>query len=149
MAIYTIAFAGSNFFAPFVCGYIADNMGWQWVFYWPAIFLGFGFIFCFFFMEETNYQRRDTVVEGVTAVPAPGAQASNSSAVCSTDKAEKKNHVSSDPTLDAQLSVQGSRPMKTYLQKLSLKDAPKKNVMFARAMQEVKFMAWPVVFFSG
>ena len=25
--------------------------------YWCAIFLGIGFLFCFFFMEETNYDR--------------------------------------------------------------------------------------------
>jgi MFS family permease len=69
MGIYSFALAGSNYFAPVICGFIAERQGWQWVFYWPAIFNAVTFVFLFFFMEESNYQRQ-TVVASATSNPA-------------------------------------------------------------------------------
>ncbi|KAK7592431.1 hypothetical protein V3481_007048 [Fusarium oxysporum f. sp. vasinfectum] len=57
MGVYALALTGSNYFAPVISGFIAEYQGWQWVFYWPAIFLAFVFMFLFLFMEETNYSR--------------------------------------------------------------------------------------------
>ena len=57
MAVYSFMLAGSNFFAPIICGFINDGQGYKWVFYWPAIFCACSFVFLFFFMEETNYDR--------------------------------------------------------------------------------------------
>lgn len=33
MGIYAFMLAGSNYFAPIICGFIAERQGWQWVFY--------------------------------------------------------------------------------------------------------------------
>jgi MFS family permease len=33
MGIYSFTLAGSNYFAPIICGFIAERQGWQWVFY--------------------------------------------------------------------------------------------------------------------
>ena len=55
LGLYSFMLAGSSFFAPIITGFIADQQGWQWVFYWCAIFLAIGFVFNLFFMEETNY----------------------------------------------------------------------------------------------
>ncbi|RAL67460.1 hypothetical protein DID88_008215 [Monilinia fructigena] len=57
MGLYAFMLAGSNFLAPVLAGFINDGQGWKWVMYWCAIFLAIGFVFCFFFMEETNYDR--------------------------------------------------------------------------------------------
>ncbi|EMR61370.1 putative mfs transporter protein [Eutypa lata UCREL1] len=57
MGWYAWALAGSNFFAPIICGFINDAMGYKWVFYFPAIFCAVTWVFLFFFMEETNYDR--------------------------------------------------------------------------------------------
>ncbi|KAK6214534.1 hypothetical protein LQW54_004255 [Pestalotiopsis sp. IQ-011] len=57
MGYYAFSLAGSNFFAPIICGFINDGMGYKWVFYFPAIFIAATWIFLFFFMEETNYDR--------------------------------------------------------------------------------------------
>jgi MFS family permease len=32
MGVYSFALAGSNYFAPVICGFIAERQGWQWVF---------------------------------------------------------------------------------------------------------------------
>ncbi|KAK8030276.1 MFS transporter [Apiospora arundinis] len=55
---YAFTLAGSNYFAPVISGFINDGMGFKWVFYFPAIFCGATWVFLFFFMEETNYDRR-------------------------------------------------------------------------------------------
>lgn len=55
IGLYAFSLAGSSYFAPVIAGFITDGQGWQWVFYWCTIFLAIGFVFCFFFMEETNY----------------------------------------------------------------------------------------------
>ncbi|KAH9827758.1 serine/threonine kinase 16, partial [Teratosphaeria destructans] len=78
MGVYAFVLAGSNFFAPMICGFINETLGYKWVFYLPAIFLGFTLVFLFFFMEETNYDRKTASVvhepdrqTGETATPAP------------------------------------------------------------------------------
>ena len=40
MGVYAFVLAGSNFFAPIICGFINEYQGWRWVFYYPTIFLG-------------------------------------------------------------------------------------------------------------
>ncbi|RFU81385.1 serine threonine kinase 16 [Trichoderma arundinaceum] len=66
MGIYALTLAGSNYFAPVISGFIAERQGWQWVFYWPTIFLVAVFVFLFFFMEETNYNRKPTMANQQT-----------------------------------------------------------------------------------
>jgi MFS family permease len=78
MALYAFMLAGSNYFAPVICGFINDYQGWRWVFYWPAIFLAFTFIFLFFFMEETNYDRKTVgVIESLETSPAGSISATD------------------------------------------------------------------------
>lgn len=31
MGVYAFTLAGSNYFAPVICGFIAEYQGWQWV----------------------------------------------------------------------------------------------------------------------
>ncbi|PLB53587.1 MFS general substrate transporter [Aspergillus steynii IBT 23096] len=57
MAIYAMALAYSNNLAPLMMGFINDGQSLEWTFYWCAIFCGFALLFCFFFMEETNFPR--------------------------------------------------------------------------------------------
>ncbi|KAL1878112.1 hypothetical protein VTK73DRAFT_8073 [Phialemonium thermophilum] len=58
MALYALALGYSNGIAPLIMGFINDGQGYQWVFYWCAIFSGVAFLIIFFFMEETNFDRR-------------------------------------------------------------------------------------------
>ncbi|KAI0007227.1 major facilitator superfamily domain-containing protein, partial [Xylariaceae sp. FL0662B] len=58
MGWYAFILAGSNYFAPVICGFINDALGYRWVFYIPAILCGATSVFLLLFMEETNYDRR-------------------------------------------------------------------------------------------
>ncbi|KAH8894325.1 MFS general substrate transporter [Thozetella sp. PMI_491] len=131
MGWYAFTLAGSNFFAPIICGFINDSMGYKWVFYFPAIFCAVTWIFLFFFMEETNYDRKTI---GVVA----SASESESSAANAVGKGEKQN--SSD-------IVDGSK--KTMWQKLAVLDKPRPFMMHYRAWQSLKLLSWPVVFYCG
>ncbi|PWY72456.1 MFS transporter [Aspergillus sclerotioniger CBS 115572] len=139
MALYAFFLAGSNYFAPVICGFIAQYQGWQWVFYWPSIFCAIGIVFLFFFLEETNYVR-----EKSGAAPMTPMDSSRTS-----EQGEKEKHPSADVTPgDAECGVMYKK--KTYLQKLSLigPSLPRNN-MFRRLYQTLYYLSWPVVFYAG
>jgi MFS family permease len=138
MGIYSFTLAGSNYFAPIICGFIAERQGWQWVFFWPAIFLGVTFIYLFFFMEETNYHRRTT---GIVATPESPSE-DLSTELGDPEKAHKV--ISQSAT-----SIEAGTSTKTFTQKLSLWHPSPGQSMFARAKRSLSYLAWPVVFYAG
>ena len=135
MGIYAFTLAGSNYFTPVLCGFIADGQGWRWVFYWPAIFLAFVFFFLFFFMEETNYNRKTTGVVADTDTPP-------SEPAIDTDSEKNPKAVLSSPTAEY------GAP-KTFVQKLSLWTPNPGQPMIQRAMRSLSYLSWPVIFYAG
>ncbi|KAI2610748.1 putative MFS transporter [Hypoxylon fragiforme] len=142
MGWYAFTLAGSNFFAPVICGFINDGVGYRWVFYIQAIFCAATWVFLFFFMEETNYDRRTVgiVAESTdrTAEPNPGV--------------EKGKETSADPSDIERIPSPEDRPTtatKTFWQKMSILDKPRPFMMHYRAWQSLKLLSWPVVFYSG
>lgn len=132
LSLYAFALVGSNYFAPVICGFVNDGQGYKWVFYWPTIFCAVGLIFMFFFMEETNYDRKSVgVVEDIS--PSQTLHGST------TDLAEK----------GASAEVLGAPMTKTFVQKLSLKDKPRQQLMHHRILLQLRFVAWPNVFYAG
>lgn len=139
--MYAFFLAGSNYFSPVICGFIADGQGWQWVFYWPSIFLAIAFVFLFFFMEETNYER---VTVGVVETASPASTSGTSAVLDEESKVEQQVSEASEVT-----PVHGYKN-KSFWQKMALKDKPKpKNLMLKRALQGLSFLSWPVVFYAG
>jgi MFS family permease len=59
MAVSNVALFGAAFLTPVVVGKITKTMGWQWSFYFVAIFLGASFPLMFFFVPETAFRRPD------------------------------------------------------------------------------------------
>jgi len=127
-----------NYFAPVICGFIAERQGWQWVFYWPAIFLGFTFIFLFFFMEESNYNRKTTGI--VTAPETPPAGVG-------TDLGD---HEKAHPvTSQSMASIEAGTASKSYAQKLSVWQPMPGQNMFERAKRSLQYLSWPVIAYCG
>ena len=144
MGLYAFFLAGSNYFAPVICGFIADKQGWKWVFYYPAMFLGAAFIFLFFFMEETNYVRSSVgVVETTT-------ETSSSPTLPTTPDAEKSpNTVAGTGVQDQGEGAISEYKTKTFVQKLSLWQPSPGEDMLSRAIQSLKYLGWPVIFYAG
>lgn len=138
MGLYAFFLAGSNYFAPVICGFIAEYHGWQWVFYWPAIFCACAFVFLFFFMEETNYVREREAPEDV-------AEASPAE----VEPSEKEKPAPAGMTQgDAERGAVYNK--KTYRQKLSVMPTRQpRNNMFRRFYQTLYYLSWPVVFYAG
>ncbi|KAF5685960.1 HOL1-like transporter [Fusarium circinatum] len=143
MGIYALALAGSNYFAPVICGFIAEYQGWQWVFYWPAIFLSFVLVFLFFFMEETNYNRVARQVDHVPFSPSRLIVENNG-------KAEEKDADAgrSEVREADEANVQYAKP-RTFLQKLSLWQPTPSQSMARHAGRSLQYLSWPVIFFAG
>ncbi|KIW93362.1 uncharacterized protein Z519_05967 [Cladophialophora bantiana CBS 173.52] len=144
MGIYAFFLAGSNYFAPVICGFIADDQGWKWVFYWPTIFLGVALIFCFFFMEETNYTRLTVgIVETASGSQTPVAGAKDEKPM------EKTPDVTNEPAVNVESGIVVYGSNKTYLQRMSLwQPSPGEN-MLSRAIRSLKYLGWPVIFYAG
>ncbi|KAL4969293.1 putative serine/threonine protein kinase ENV7 [Aspergillus stella-maris] len=138
MGLYAFFLAGSNYFAPVICGFIAEYQSWEWVFYWPAIFCGAAMIFLFFFMEETNYVRqKHTHSDTPVAVPSSGAE-----------KTDKKAPSTEPSESDPEIGVVSNK--KTYVQKLSLLGPRQpENHLIRRGWHTVYYLSWPVIFYAG
>lgn len=57
MALSNVALFGAAFLTPVVAGKITHTLGWEWTFYFVAIFAGAALPFTFFFVPETAYRR--------------------------------------------------------------------------------------------
>lgn len=134
MGIYAFTLAGSNYFAPVICGFIAEYQGWRWVFYWPAVFLGAVLVFLVLFMEETNYNRDIKIAPGLP--PAMDSVAEEKAPVATP----------APQTLDV---VDVSIASKTYFDKLSIWHFNPSQNMIRHAIQSVRFLGWPVIFYAG
>ncbi|KAL6242311.1 hypothetical protein RBB50_010859 [Rhinocladiella similis] len=142
MGVYAFTLAGSNYFTPVICGFIAEYQGWRWPFYWAAIFLGFVFVFLFFFMEETNYNRRTSgVVSEVDTSPPESTGETDA----------EKNPNSANSNIVHTLSENGEvfAPQRTFTQKLALWHPTPGKSMIARAIRSLKYLGWPVIFYAG
>ena len=60
MALSNLALFGGAFFTPILVGKITHTIGWQWSFYFVAIFCGAMLPFVFFFVPETAFRRDDS-----------------------------------------------------------------------------------------
>lgn len=139
MGVYAFTLAGSNYFTPVICGFIAEYQGWQWVFYWPAIFLAFVFVFLFLFMEETNYNRKTTGIVSELNLPPPER---------SILADQEKIGTTAQRTVSSNQGEISVAP-KTFAQKLSIwQPSPGQN-MDQRAIRSLKYLSWPVIFYAG
>ncbi len=129
---YGFLLAGSNYFAPIICGFINDGLNYRWPFFFNAMFCGASAIFLFLFMEETNYVRGSVGVVYDSGTP----------------KDEEAKGVSE---VVSNVDVQHYAPEKTFLQKLKMFEgvADRPFLMHWRAWQSIKFISWPNIFYAG
>ena len=61
MALTNVSLFGGAFLTPVFVGMITHNIGWQWSFYFIAIFQAGGFLLILFFVPETAYRRASSL----------------------------------------------------------------------------------------
>lgn len=149
IGLYALLLAGSNFFAPIIAGFIADGQGWQWVLYWCAIFCGIGFVFLFFFMEETNYSR--SIIAGHEVKEAP-RQGSGQSTPQAFDEKRAPADADIEPASPSDLPTSSSYSKKSYTDKIKLfraADLKKPNRLAGMTLRPLIFLTFPVIFYAG
>lgn len=57
MGIYTVSVTNGPHISPIIGGYVAQNLGWRWCLWLPAILQGAFFIIVFFTLPETLFSR--------------------------------------------------------------------------------------------
>ena len=66
MAVSNLALFGGAFFTPVLVGKITHTLGWQWSFYFIAIFAGAMLPLLFFFVPETAFRRANYLNTDIT-----------------------------------------------------------------------------------
>lgn len=116
--------------------------------YWCAIFLAIGFIFCFFFLEETNYDRAP--LELVDTPSATPGTTTPKEGVLPTSLDPEKGGTIPDPedNIDSAVGLHEYKK-KTYLQKLSLLDKKRPFHLFRMMFRPLLFFSLPSVVYAG
>ncbi|EXK76196.1 hypothetical protein FOQG_19047 [Fusarium oxysporum f. sp. raphani 54005] len=143
MGVYALALTGSNYFAPVISGFIAEYQGWQWVFYWPAIFLAFVFVFLSLFMEETNYSRDLQAFNRRRESLAPPGDDKNRGAE------EGPSGVRSQQVIESDTERQRCAKSKNFVQKMSLWQPSLDQRVSRQAWRCLEYLGWPVICFAG
>lgn len=120
----------------------------QW---WCAIWNAMALVYCFLFMEETNYDRPARMIEDTTASPT-GSEAANAQSASETDeKASNRATVEASTSTNTHDREMGQvlYPRKTYIQKLGIKDKPRPNRMVDIALGGLTGFSYPSVLYAG
>lgn len=161
MGIYAVALFGSNYIAPLVAGFINDGDmavgGWRWVIFWSVIFCGVSFVFLFFFMEETSYERKLRVRRDENGEPlaviTSGGEKKSAALIAVTSKSTEEganDYLENQAVLmDADSDFEYA-PIKTFAQKLSLTSGFKSDfLLWEYAKTPFYMLRFPVVLWCG
>jgi hypothetical protein len=126
-----------------------DNViGWKWVMFWCAIFLAVGFVFCFFFMEETNYDR--VPLEMVSTPATPGTATPKDTPPSIEADTEKSAAAIGNLVANSDSGVGSVQyTKKTYFQKLALLDKKRDFHLFRMMVRPLLFLSLPSVVYAG
>lgn len=105
MALSNLALFGGAFFTPVLVGKITYTIGWEWTFYFVAIFTGVLFPFVIFFVPETAYRRKDSLntdfnVGGTTQANGNSEKHSSEHTVLSESNNNSRGELSKSQTAD-------------------------------------------------
>lgn len=160
MGIYGAALFSSNYAAPMLAGFVNDALGWKWTITIACIFCATCLVFMFFFMEETNYERKLKVVKdedgniigAITSnLNAVNSHINNTDELIPTFSSVKDTKISlgNQAALTDNKSVVYQKE-KTFWQKMSLTAGIKKeNHMKEYIMAPFFMLRYPVVLWSG
>ena len=115
--------------------------------YWCAIFLAVGLLFCFFFMEETNYDRAPLELASAP-IYTPETMPKENTSVTTADPEKNASAGVLNPIQDARVGNVPYTP-KLYLQKLSLLDKKRDFYLFRMMIRPLLFFSLPSVVFAG
>jgi MFS family permease len=145
MAVSNFCVFGGAFMTPVIVGKMSHTMGWQWSFYFVAIFAGAMLPFIYFFVPETAYRRdpkfntdtATTLGDQMLHIPAAQAPASsrNDSTVMSSEieKGSESPANGGDSPIEQPTKVVTPQPA-TFKQKLAIFNGRKTDDSFIKLL---------------
>lgn len=144
LALYGWSLALTGKLAPMLSGFINVGMGWKWTLWWCSIWNAMAFVYCFLFMEETNYDRKhDAEPPSVSVQPVPTTPEEVSSKVPGGKEASVPQPQEDRETGEVQW------PRKTFWDKLSVKDKKRPNRILDIMIAPFKGFTYPGVVYAG
>jgi MFS family permease len=146
MALYGWSLSMCGKLAPMISGLINVGMGWKWTLWWCSIFSAIGFVYCFLFLEETNYDRKHAANPTGTETP-PYAEPK----VQSDLALGEKTTAGEVKPLDSEDRETGEViwPRKTYWDKLGFKDKKRPNRLIPIMLAPFVGFTYPPVVYAG
>ncbi|KAJ5004326.1 putative MFS-type transporter [Colletotrichum sp. SAR 10_66] len=151
LALYGWGLSMTGKLAPMLSGFINVGMGWKWTLWWCAIFNGIALVYCFLFMEETNYDRPARLEDHETPVISEAQRTESATGSEEESKVANATEKQGAPTTNPVDSETGQvmYPRKTFVQKLGIKDKPRPNRMLDIALGALRGFTYPSVVYAG
>ncbi|KAK2769641.1 major facilitator superfamily transporter [Colletotrichum kahawae] len=151
LALYGWGLSMTGKLAPMLSGFINVGMGWKWTLWWCAIFNGIALVYCFLFMEETNYDRPARPEDHGAAVVSEAQRTESATGSEEESKVANTTEKQGAPTTNPVDSETGQvmYPRKTFVQKLGIKDKPRPNRMLDIALGALRGFTYPSVVYAG
>ncbi|KAL4884614.1 putative MFS transporter [Aspergillus karnatakaensis] len=158
MALYALALGYSNGLAPLTTGFINDGQGYQWVFYWCAIFCGICFVLVFFCMEETKFKRVPYLNEETPSNPQPTSSKTNKEKHTNSEQKEDASitadHLEASPTnaTGHTSRIDPSIHKKSFFAKLKPIESTgfhQKNHLLRLMFEPFQLLRFPIVVYAG
>ena len=119
MALTNVALFGGAFLTPVFVGQITDRLGWQWTFYFVAIFLGAAFPLVLFLVPETAYRRAGYLDTDMELVSRSGKTPRHNDSSGHIPSPASSTHVHDQKTMDEVRRPVGHAPRKApYIETL-------------------------------
>ncbi|KAI8169152.1 putative MFS-type transporter [Colletotrichum sp. SAR 10_70] len=151
LALYGWGLSMTGKLAPMLSGFINVGMGWKWTLWWCAIFNGIALVYCFLFMEETNYDRPARLEDHGAPVISEAQRTESATGSEEESKVANTTEKQGAPTTNPVDSETGQvmYPRKTFIQKLGIKDKPRPNRMLDIALGALRGFTYPSVVYAG
>ncbi|KAL3293528.1 major facilitator superfamily transporter [Colletotrichum asianum] len=151
LALYGWGLSMTGKLAPMLSGFINVGMGWKWTLWWCAIFNGIALVYCFLFMEETNYDRPARLEDHETPVISEAQRIESATGSEEESKVANTTEKQGAPTTNP-VDIETGQvmyPRKTFVQKLGIKDKPRPNRMLDIALGALRGFTYPSVVYAG
>jgi MFS family permease len=150
MALYGWSLSMCGKFAPMLSGLINVGMGWKWTLWWCSIICGIGFVYCFLFLEETNYDRKHTANQPRPDEPVY-TEPNSEGVAAKIAEVTEKSASGEDKSLDSPDRETGEViwPRKTYWDKLGFKDTKRPNRLIPIMLAPFVGFTYPPVVYAG
>lgn len=150
MAWYGFGLSSTGKIAPMLAGFINYGQNWRWSLWWTAIWVSIAFVYCFFLMEETNYDRNLASRTSTMAASSEASSPSESIIHVQTTK-EKSQPEAPNPDAHSMDVEQGETiyHRKTYWEKLGVVDKKRPNRLLDIFLAPFKGFTYPAVVYAG